>query len=212
LNLKHVCINASKQVALTLLAISSASTLVAQSSNSTQEKAAQKDITGCMQVTNASEKYACYLRLESEVRAAGATTAITTPAPQPAMPQHVTPQAVTPTTQQANIPATAPTQASANDTLANFGKQSPAAEARVQANADGEQELHDRITALEEREPGRFMITLASGQVWYQSNSQRLRLREGMAVRIYPSPLGGSYRMARDEGDATGFIQIQRIR
>ena len=170
-----------------------------------------KDITVCMQIANSSEKYACYLRLEAEVRAALPPTATPT---QPTVPPAVanTPAPTSPSPSPSPSPSTSPSlQATGSEAVASFGNQQPTA-ASVQANAKGEQELHDRITNLQEREPGRFLITLASGQVWYQSNSQRFRLREGMAVRIYPSPLGGSFRMARDDGEATGFVQVERIR
>jgi hypothetical protein len=67
------------------------------------------------------------------------------------------------------------------------------------------------ITDLRQREPNRWLITLESGQTWYQSNSERFRLVKGMAVKIYPSPLHGSWRLARDDGKETGFIQVQRV-
>jgi hypothetical protein len=102
------------------------------------------------------------------------------------------------------------TAASGPDAVESFGVQTPEG-ARVQANTEGDMVLYDRIAKVEEREPGRWLITLASGQRWYQSNSQRLRLRVGMDVRIYPSPLGGSFRMARNDGESTGFIQVSRV-
>ncbi len=95
--------------------------------------------------------------------------------------------------------------------VAEFGRNTPAEDARVLVSPEGEQELRDVIASLREREPGRWLITLASGQVWYQANSQRLRLRVGNAVRIYPSPIGGSWRMARADGEQSGFIQVTRI-
>jgi hypothetical protein len=96
-------------------------------------------------------------------------------------------------------------------TVASFGNQAPATSARLQTNPEGEQELVDEIVDMRERVPGRYIFTLASGQVWYQDNSQRMRLRKGMQVRIYPSPLGGSWRMARADGGQSGFVQVSRI-
>src|SRR5690606_31006763 len=92
-------------------------------------------------------------------------------------------------------------------TVDDFGKVS-AGQAQVIADSAGTQELHDTIAGLQEREPGRWLITLESGQVWYQTNSGRIRLRKGMEVRIYPSPLGGSFRLAGTDS-TTGFVQVQ---
>lgn len=155
------------------------------------------DIAPCMALTSAADKHACYDRLEASARSAPATAG--TPPVLPVVP-------VAPAQPAAPLPPAPAAQA-----VASFGNTTPAA-ARVLTSTDGQQELHDRIASLQEREPGRYLITLASGQVWYQSNSQRMRLRQGMEVRIYPSPLGGSYRMARDDGAATGFVQVERIK
>ena len=57
--------------------------------------------------------------------------------------------------------------------------------------------------------PGEGFIDVDGGQVWYQINSKRFRLREGMQVRIYPSPFGGSFRLSAS--NMNGFIQVRRI-
>lgn len=163
------------------------------------------DIAPCMELASSAERYACYDRLEAEVRAARSAT----PALSAASPATVPPAAPQPasTPSPASVPG-------ASTTVAEFGQSSPSETqaAQVVANSGGEEELHDRITDLQEREPGRWLITLESGQVWYQSNSQRNRLRKGMDVRIYPSPLGGSFRMSQANGSDTGFIQVARIK
>ncbi len=161
---------------LTLLALS-AGTLQAQD-------AVFVDIAPCLMLELHATRMACYEDLDAAVRAARPASAtvqatepqapvVAQPAPASATPVDPTPAAV----------------------IESFGNQTPVT-ARVLANEAGEQELLDTITGLREREPGRWLITLASGQVWYQTNSARIRLREGMEVRIYPSPLGGSFRMA----------------
>jgi hypothetical protein len=91
-------------------------------------------------------------------------------------------------------------------TVANFGTTNT----RVENNSAGQVELLDRVAALAEREPGKLLITLESGQVWYQVNSERFHLRKGMEIRVYPAPMGGSYRLSADE--IRGFIQVQRVR
>jgi hypothetical protein len=173
------------------------------------------DIAPCMALGSSAEKHACYDRLEASARATrSSANAPPQPAATPA--SAATPTARTlptlpaaPTSQPAAaVPPSAPAQ---EQSVASFGTSTPSS-ARVLTSLDGQQELHDSITDLQEREPGRYLITLASGQVWYQSNSQRFRLRKGMDVRIYPSPLGGSYRMARDDGEETGFVQVERLK
>lgn len=174
------------------------------------------DIAPCMALAVDTDRHDCYDRLEAAVRAAQQL-----PAPPVATaPTPVAPAAEAPLT--ASVPASLPAQASpapvvevaeppaVADAVATFGKQTPV-EARVEANESGDQELLDTITGLRQREPGRWLITLASGQIWYQTNSSRIRLREGMAVRIYPSPLGGSFRLAGTDGNSTGFVQVTRV-
>lgn len=92
-----------------------------------------------------------------------------------------------------------------NDNLSKFGK--PAQ--RVLTNEDGNKELNDRITGLQ-RAPNGWIVTLASGQVWRQMNTQNYALRVGQEVNISPSSWGTSYRLAVKE--LGSFIQVERIR
>lgn len=163
------------------------------------------DIAPCVGRASALDRLDCYDALgraaQQEERA---TDSASSPVPAPPPAEIATP-----------VPATLPGQAAAPEVVeqgvAEFGRNMAAQDARVLVNPEGEQELRDVIAAMREREPGRWLITLASGQVWYQANSQRMRLRVGNAVRIYPSPLGGSWRMARADGDQSGFIQVTRV-
>ncbi len=82
-------------------------------------------------------------------------------------------------------------------------------EARVVVNMDGQDELQDVITELLEANPNMWLIRLASGQVWRQTHSKRLNLREGDAVRIYPSRWGENYRLQTPR--LSGFIQVLRV-
>jgi len=176
---------------LTLLAFS-AGTLQAQN-------AVFVDIAPCFELELHATRMACYEALDASVRAARQASVTVAPEPPPVVDQPVPASA---------IPIDPPIVAAT--AIETFGNQTPAT-ARVLSNEAGEQELLDTITGLREREPGRWLITLASGQVWYQTNSARMRLREGMEVRVYPSPLGGSFRMARAAGNSTGFIQVSRV-
>jgi len=174
------------------------------------------DIAPCMALAVDTDRHDCYDRLEAAVRAAQQLP----PPPVATAPTPAAPAAQVPLTAPVPAPVTAPAppapvvsdaESPANsDAVETFGTQTPL-EARVQANDGGDQELLDTITGLRQREPGRWLITLASGQVWYQTNSSRIRLREGMAVRIYPSPLGGSFRLAGTDGSSTGFVQVTRV-
>lgn len=168
------------------------------------------DISTCMSIPTGAEKYACYERLETAARALQSTPIGSAPQTTAVPPVPRTP-ATPPAAPRAATPEQPPAPPSPDEAVATFGTSTPST-ARVLTSTDGEQELHDRITDLQEREPGRYVITLASGQVWYQTNSQRMRLRKDMNVRIYPSPLGGSYRMARDDGAETGFVQVERLK
>lgn len=171
------------------------------------------DIAPCMAMATDNDRHDCYDRLEAAVRAAQQL---------PASPVATVTAPAAPTAAQVPVPASIPAQAppaavagvveapAVSDAVETFGTQTPV-EARVQSNESGEQELLDTITGLRQREPGRWLITLASGQIWYQTNSSRIRLREGMAVRIYPSPLGGSFRLAGTDGNSTGFVQVTRV-
>lgn len=139
------------------------------------------NIAPCMAQTSDAARLACYDRLGAET------------------------QAVTPSSQP---PATEAAPATVNDeALAAFGR---AATPQVVQDENGQDELLDRIVDMREREPGRWLFTLASGQRWIQTNSGRIPLRKGMDVRIYPSPLGGSYRMAA-QSEGRGFVQVQRV-
>jgi len=99
--------------------------------------------------------------------------------------------------------------------ISDFGRETVSASrnrentARVLETDDGEKELVDLVARLDEKVPNQWEITLESGQVWYQINSKRFRLREGMQVRIYPSPFGGSFRLSAS--NMNGFIQVRRI-
>ncbi len=165
------------------------------------------DIGPCMAIANASDRYACYDALEAQIRAARAREA---ELPVVSLPRNTRQQPAATMPETAAMP---PSTETVTD-VADFGREPPAVAdsrqntARVLESADGEQELVDTISSLDERLPDQWAITLASGQVWHQINSKRYRLREGMEVRIYPSPFGGSYRLSA--ATLNGFIQVRR--
>lgn len=65
------------------------------------------------------------------------------------------------------------------------------------------------IASLRERIPGRYLITLDSGEVWEQRIAERYPLRVGQRVRIYPSKWGRGQRLEAD--GLKGFIQVDRV-
>ncbi len=154
-----------------------------------------KDISSCMQLAAEAGKYACYLKLEAEARRP---------------PVKAENQAQSAPVADNNKAGSA---AVGNRENAGLGRQVPVTEnTDIRPASSPTIEVHDLIAEVKEREPKRWLITLANGQVWYQSNSQDIHLRKGMAVHIYPSPLHGSYRLARDDGTQAGFIQVERVK
>jgi hypothetical protein len=71
-------------------------------------------------------------------------------------------------------------------------------------------EFWDRVAELREIQPGRLEVTLANGQVWRQTNSDRYELQPGHDVHLYPSGFGQYYRLSALE--LRGFIQVERVR
>lgn len=80
----------------------------------------------------------------------------------------------------------------------------------TRSSVAAEDEYHGTITALRERLPNAYVITLDNGQVWTQVQPKRSPLRPGLEVRIYPNKWGSSYRLS---GKGTGsFILVRRVR
>jgi hypothetical protein len=71
-------------------------------------------------------------------------------------------------------------------------------------------EIRSSISALDERRPNEYLITLENGQIWRQSIAKRYPLRVGQDVRVYATRWGGSYRLSTIA--ASGFIQVERVR
>ena len=173
------------------------------------------DIGPCMAMDTDAQRYACYDLLEDQIRAAQTRQ---TELPVLSIPRNTrqsqeqvqaapAPQSVEQVVESDSGPE--------SDAVGEFGLEAATtasnreATARVLESDDGAQELVDTITKLDERVLNQWEVTLASGQVWQQINSKRYRLREGMEVRIYASPFGGSFRLSAT--NLNGFIQVRRI-
>lgn len=164
-------------------------------------------IKQCAQVTEAAARYACYDRATA---AAGMRTET----------NGSQGSSTAGNVRQSRIPATIPAPATADRTatapVAGPSQQGapfdpPAVAAGKQAKASAEANVYlDKITALKEREPGQWLITLASGQQWYQVESKPYRMRSGMEVRIYPGLFNGAWRMSAE--GLNGYVQVKRIK
>jgi hypothetical protein len=176
-----------------------------------QTTAVMVDIAPCMAIADVNAKQACYTELEARVRAGMAISATPPAQVRVAPPAVVEPQAP-PVREITEVVRDTPAPVVQEDQPVDaFGRGSPQAEV-IQNQKSGAAELHDTIVSMQQREPGRWLFTLASGQVWYQSNSQRVSFKKGDEIRIYPSPIGGSWRMSRASGTEVGFIQVARVR
>jgi len=72
-----------------------------------------------------------------------------------------------------------------------------------------ESEYFGTITAMRERMPNRYVITLDNGQTWEQVTPKWYPLRPGLTVRIYPSNWGDSYRLTGENSGS--YIQVRRV-
>ena len=72
-----------------------------------------------------------------------------------------------------------------------------------------QQEFFGTITAVQERMPNAYVITLDNGQVWQQVQPEMYLLRPGIEVRIYPTRWGESYRLSAK--GAGRYIQVRRV-
>lgn len=202
---------------LALLALTCAATgALAQA----QDQAVLDAIKQCSQLADATERYACFDRATAAagLRPGGAAPAAGAPAQSPRAPGAATtqsripaspPRPAEPAAAPAAPPAPAPATAEGSRPGAPFDP--PAVEARRQATDNAEaNSFRDRIVDLREREPGKWLITLESGQQWYQVESKRYALGKGMDVRIYPGLFGSSWRLSADE--LKGFVQVQRVK
>jgi hypothetical protein len=72
------------------------------------------------------------------------------------------------------------------------------------------EEILGTITALRERTPNTWVITLDNGQVWHMNRPKRYPLRVGQDVRLYQTGWGSSYRLTAPEHGS--FVQVERVR
>jgi hypothetical protein len=143
------------------------------------------DARRCIEIESPDERLACF---EAQVK-------------QPVKPQGATAPPAATGSAAAGSPAAPPTPQVESVRV-------PAQQAR--GDEASPTEWVGSITALQERVPRRWLITLDTGQIWEQQVAERYALRVGQRVRIYESRWGGHHRLEAD--GIKGFIQVDRVR
>jgi hypothetical protein len=117
-----------------------------------------------------------------------------------------------------DVPAQNSSVEPATAAAASAAAAAPAAAARPdavieQTDASGgteTEEIFATITALQERIPNTWVITLDNGQIWAMNQPRRYPLRVGLDVKLYPTKWGTSYRLTSPEHGS--FVQVERVR
>lgn len=140
------------------------------------------DVTRCVALESAAARQACFGAQVDEVLEARGSSASADPS-----------EAIEDTAADPN--------GSAED------ETSSTPERDVEGAADDE--YFGTISAIRERLPSSYVITLDNGQIWEQVEPKKYPLRPGLEVRIYPTKWGGSYRLSGV--DSGGHIQVRRV-
>lgn len=157
------------------------------------------DASRCLEIESADERLACFERQVGEARAPERNDP---PAPAP----RATPQAATP---PVGVPPVATPQA-APPATPTPDRTVDVADQPQRDRADAQGEWVGSITALRQRLPDRWVVTLDNGQMWEQQLAERYPLAVGQRVRVYQSRWGEAYRLQAD--GKNGFIQVTRVR
>jgi len=105
---------------------------------------------------------------------------------------------------------TTPLDSTAESPVADEPRPDESVPSEKRSEQQDEAEYFGTITALQERLPNAWVITLDNGQIWQQVQPEAYPLRAGLEVRIYPTNWGDSYRLI---GAGTGrHIQVRRVR
>ena len=137
------------------------------------------DASRCREIESPDERLACFEKQVDEARSREPTS----PAP----------AAIPPAGAQQPVPTV---------DIAGLPQQGGA------AAKPGQTEWVGTITALRQREPDQYIITLDGGSVWQQRGADRYPLRVGQRVRIEESRMGT--RLQAD--GVNGYIHVGRVR
>jgi len=182
--------------------------------NAQEPTALQTALSRCYAISEINTRVACYDDLARPGNSANTTVTATAPATLPsasAPASPATPAPTTPAVRNDPAPATAAVSPAVSPAapapvpaaVAGFGQQ-----AKVETSEEGTDALVDTVTALKRVEPTKWLITLASGQVWRQTVGKTFMIREGETVRITASGWGNSFRLSVE--GRSSFIQVSR--
>ena len=160
----------------------------------------------CSELSDPTQRLGCYdarmAEFKSQASAPPAVVAAT-PAPAPV-----------PTPVPAPVPATAPPVVAAAPAtpVTKFGADDLPLRTRPKVEAD--EVLQSRIADIRVAQSNVYVISLANGQVWRQSESGTqvvMFFRPGNDVRIEKGMLG-DYRMSTTQTGAKNWVRVTRIR
>lgn len=157
-------------------------------------------LAGCRAIEDRLARFDCYESLEVDA-------AETDSAAEAGLPADTGNGAAVERETAETAPEVTPDRSPRSD-LATFGMGS-ADDARLERDAEGREELVDRVAELRLYGHKQWEITLESGQIWRQMLSKTYNLSVGDAVRIAPVERGRYYRLT-SPGIAS-FIQVGRI-
>jgi hypothetical protein len=175
------------------------------------------DVGPCVGLQSPGERLDCYERQVQRARAQPAPAAA--PAPPAASPPAAAapPSTAAPPAAAARVPPAAAPQAAPpvarnDDGNRQTRRDARVEEARIAAGAESEgDKLEGTITALRERVPNAWLITLDNGQVWRQDYPEPFRLAVGQRVRVEREDrFGGGYRLY--VVGRSGNIQVEPVR
>jgi hypothetical protein len=184
----------TRESAFAASCVAFASVMLAAQSTAQESDRVTIDAARCLELESPDERLACFERQVGEARSGERAEPPATTIPQPA------PSAAAPAATPPAPPAALPTP----DRTVDVAQQPQ----RERADAQGE--WVGSITALSQRMPNRYVVTLDNGQVWEQQLAERYPLQVGQRVRVYQSRWGETYRL-QAEGK-NGFIQVTRAR
>ncbi len=186
MNTKRVCTPwiGATWIGLSVLIAGNAVVIAAEAENALTHV----DVSRCVDLAGSADRLACYDAAAAKARGAASTTNAGGASGSVAAAAKATPARA------------------GDDSAATFGK----TPAQVVKGADGQQELHATVAALQAApQGGAWIITLSNGQIWRQTVPEPFNLKQGYAVRIYPSRWGSNYRLSAEQ--IHGFIQVERV-
>jgi hypothetical protein len=172
------------------------------------------DARRCREIESSEERLACFEAQVDEAQGGGSRAPAPAAAPPPSSQQVGPPpssQQVEPPSSPQQVPPPSPQpvapQPSSEQPTPIVNLSSLPGDS-ASTDKPGQSEWIGSITSLRQREPGQYVITLDTGQVWQQRGAQRYALRVGQRVRIQETKVGT--RLQAD--GVNGYIHVERVR